>query len=416
MKGPTNRHKLLLLITNFGPGGAQRAFYDHSVFLKERYDVTEAVFDINELPNLYESGNPVHSLDVKGGSGMREKIQNFRERCRALKDLIARKDIGLCISHMDGANWVNVLSRSKAKKILFVQGTVIHDYAIADWLRILRKKVLIPWLYNKAQLTVAVSDGIKHELEHLCGVKHVVTIPNFFDTADIRDKAQIPLTPEWDAVFAAGEVLITSGRLHVQKKQRYLLPLLKTLKADRPALRLIILGDGDLREELMKEAKELGLRVYSGWDKEQPLTPDYDLYFPGYISNPFQFLKRATLFVFPSGWEGFPLAQCEAMISGVPVIAADCPTGPREIIAPGTFDPHYTLRTTEKTEYGYLLPMYDKPEFTPTWLAAINELLDDPAKRAALIPKGQERMQEFDKSVAMRKWFAVIDGVLKGGS
>lgn len=407
------RKKLLLLITNYGPGGAQRAFYDHSVFLKQQYDVSEAVFDKEELPNLYESGNPVYSLNVKGGSGIKGKIDNFRQRCRKLSNIIDREKIDLCISHMDGANWVNVLSKSRAKKILFVQGTVIHDYAISNWLRILRKKVIIPYLYNKAALTVAVADGIKYELEHYCGVKRVVTIPNFFDTADIQQKAEIPLAPEWSQVFAGSEILITSGRLHIQKKQRYLLPLLKKLVAERPGLKLIILGDGDLRNELIGEAQTLGLRVYSGWNKEQQLGPDYDLYFPGYINNPFQFLKRSTLFVFPSGWEGFPLALCEAMISGVPAITADCPTGPREIMMPGTFDPEYTLTKKEESQYGYLMPMVDKPEFEATWLAAIRELLDDPGKRAALVVAGQERMKEFDKSVATKKWFEVIEQVLK---
>jgi glycosyltransferase involved in cell wall biosynthesis len=412
MPATAPRKKLLLLITNYGPGGAQRAFYDHSIFLRQQYDVSEAVFNKDELPNLYESGNPVYSLDVQGGSGIKGKIDNFRQRCRKLSNIIAKEKIDLCISHMDGANWVNVLSKSRAKKILFVQGTVIHDYAISNWLRILRKKLIIPYLYNKAALTVAVADGIKYELEHYCGVKRVVTIPNFFDTAAIQEKAAIPLSAEWEEVFAGSEILITSGRLHIQKKQRYLLPLLKKLVAQRPNLKLIILGDGDLRNELIEEAGNIGLRVYSGWNKEQPLSADYDLYFPGYISNPFQFLKRSTLFVFPSGWEGFPLALCEAMISGVPAIAADCPTGPREIMMPGTFDPQYTLRKKEESTYGYLMPMVDKPEFEATWLDAINELLDNPEKRVALIKSGQERMKEYDKSVATEKWFAVIERVL----
>lgn len=412
MKEASTRHKLLLLITNFGPGGAQRAFYDQSIFLRERYDITEAVFDKDELPNLYETGNPLYSLDVKGGQGVRGKIANFRKRYQSLRRLVDRHGIALCISHMDGANWVNVLSGSRAKKILFVQGTVLHDYAISNWLRILRKKVIIPWLYNKAELTVAVSDGIKYELQHNCRVKNVVTIPNFFDVAQIGQKAQLPLDPAWEAVFAGNEVLITSGRLHVQKKQRYLLPLFKSLLQQRKALKLIILGDGELRQELLDEAASLGLRVYSGWNKEQPLNAGYDLFFPGYISNPFQFLKRSTLFVFPSGWEGFPLALCEAMISGVPVVAADCPTGPREIIVPGTFDPDYTLRKAEKTEYGYLLPMVDKPEFGAVWQEAITELLNDPQRCAQLAARGKERMKAFDKSVAVQKWYDVIDQVL----
>jgi len=403
---------LLLLITNYGIGGAQRAFYDHGIFLKEKYDVAEAVFDIDEAPQVYVSGNPVYSLNVKGGQGIKGKVMNFRQRCARLKALITEKNRDLCISHMDGANWVNILSRSSAKKILFVQGTVLHDYGISNWIRILRKKFIIPYLYNKADLTVVVSDGIKHELQHNCGVKKVETIPNFFDTEDIQRKADIPLSAEWEAIFAGNEVVITSGRLHVQKKQRFLLPVFRELLQKRKNLKLIILGDGPLRQELFDEARSLGLRYYSGWDRQQGLSSDYDIYFPGYVDNPFQFLRRATLFAFPSGWEGFPLALCEAMISGVPVLSADCPTGPREIIAPGTFDPDYRLTAIERTEYGYLLPMPGKAEFDRTWTEALTEMLDDANARKRLAANGRERMKAFDKSVAVQKWIEVIDRVL----
>lgn len=412
MKNTSDKPKLLQLITNLGQGGAQRAFYDHGVFLSKKFKVSEAVFDEGELPNLYQSGNPMYSLGVKGGKTAIEKIKNFKKRCIRLRDLVAEKNIAVCISHMDGANWVNVLSRSKAKKILFVQGTVLHDYAISNWIRIIRKKFIIPYLYNKADLTVAVSDGIKYELQHNCGVKKVETIPNFFDVATIQQKADESLDENWETVFRSAQVLITSGRLHVQKKQRYLLPLLHLLLQERKEVKLIILGDGPLRNDLINEAKQFGLSYYSSWDPKQVLSADYNIYFPGYLSNPFQFLKRSSLFIFPSGWEGFPLALCEAMISGVPVIAADCPTGPREILAPGTFDPSYTLRTTEKTEYGYLMPMVDKPHFVEQWKEAILELLDNQDRRNILIRNGKNRMKAFDQSVAMEKWFQVIDRVL----
>lgn len=139
-----NKVKILQLITNFGQGGAQRAFYDHAVFLRERYEVGEAVFDAEESPNLYPSGNPVYSLKVKGGAGALNKIKNFRERPQQLQRLVNNEGFAVCISHMDGANWVNVLSRSKAKKILFVQGTVLHDHDVKPWMQLLRKKVSVP--------------------------------------------------------------------------------------------------------------------------------------------------------------------------------------------------------------------------------------------------------------------------------
>jgi glycosyltransferase involved in cell wall biosynthesis len=191
-----------------------------------------------------------------------------------------------------------------------------------------------------------------------------------------------------------------------------LLRLLKQLLNKTTGLKLVIMGDGPLRADLLSEAATMGLRCYNGWNPTEALKPDCDIYFPGYISNPFQFLKRSTLFLFPSGWEGFPLALCEAMISGVPVLAADCPTGPREIIAPGTFDAAYSLRCIEETEYGYLLPMADKQEFEEAWIKAIMDILNNNTKRIAFIANGKERMKAYDKTVVMQQWFDVIDKVL----
>jgi hypothetical protein len=66
MKDP----RLLLVITNLGLGGAQRAFRDHSVALAKHFSVQEAVFNL-EGGNLFPSGNPLTSLEVAGGGGPR---------------------------------------------------------------------------------------------------------------------------------------------------------------------------------------------------------------------------------------------------------------------------------------------------------------------------------------------------------
>lgn len=404
------RYKIAMLITNMGKGGAQRVFYDHAQYLKDHYNIGEVVFDKNEDERIYNSGLPLYSLDVKSGRGIAGKFLNLYRRVNALRLLIKKQQFDLVISHMDGANWVNVLA-GKHKKILVVHGTILHDYATSDRVRKARLKWFIPKLYQKADAVVAVSEGIKFELEQFCGLKNVSAIPNFFDLRSIGNKAVMDLPLGWNPVFQ-NPVLITSGRLHEQKKQRFLFPVFQKLKKDFPDLKLVILGDGELRSELIDESKRLSFKTYHVWEG-MALHEEYDVYFPGYVENPFSFLARSTVFAFPSGWEGFPLALCEAMISGVAVVAADCPTGPREILSPGTFDSNYTLSKAEETKFGFLMPMVDKTNFEDVWTDVIKRLLQDDNKRRQFIQYGQERMLKYDRPNIMREWELLINEILK---
>ncbi len=405
-------HKILLLITNLGKGGAQRVFHDHSLFLSERYAVEEAVFDKNEDQNLFPSGNKLHSLDVRSANGLWGKIQHFYQRCKRLKKVIATENIQLCISHMDGANWVNVLSNSSAKKILVVHGTILHDHNQKPWMQWLRRRLIIPFVYNRADITVAVSEGIKHELEKACGVRHVQAIPNYFEVEKIQQAARQPLPAHWESLFARHQTMVNSGRFNEQKKQRYLLTLLARLKSEQKNVKLILLGDGELRQTLLSEAEALQLRCYTPWT-EMPFHEQYDVYFAGYSPNPFPYLSRSTLFVFPSGWEGFPMALCEAMISGVPVLTADCPTGPRQILAPGTFDASYSLEQSEQTPFGWLMPTTDKPGFEEEWYKVIFHMLGDQSLRKSMAAKAVERMNDFRKENVVNQWTDLIDSLLR---
>ncbi|GGF20459.1 glycosyltransferase [Hymenobacter cavernae] len=409
------RKKLLLLIPNLGLGGAQRVFHDHSVELGRQYTVTEAVFNL-EGGNMYPSQNELVSLDVAGGGSPLEKLRNFARRITRLKALKHRLATDVCVSHLEGADYVNLLSKGSEKVILCIHGSKLHDANIRGAAGWLRKKVLMPGLYNRADRIVTVSRDINPELIGGFGVKpeKLVTINNFFEVKQIEEKAQEALTAAEQAVYEAAPVLVTSGRLSLQKNQAPLLDCFAALLKRQPA-KLVFVGDGELRTELVAHARNLGLRVYEAWSAAE-LTPEYDVYFMGLQQNPFKYIRPATLFVFPSAWEGFPMALGEAMICGLPVVTTDCPTGPREILAPETSKPATPIRRAERATYGMLMPMLNHPASLTAdlgvWTETLHELLQNVVERQHLGKLAQQRMQDFTREKIFSQWIDVIQDVL----
>lgn len=407
---------LLLVISNLGLGGAQRVFHDHSVELAKHYAVTEAVFNM-EGGNMYPSGNPQHSLDVAGGGSPVHKIRNFGRRIARLRALKRQLNAAVCISHLEGADYVNLLSKGSEKVVLCIHGSKVHDGNIRGPLGWLRKKVLIPGLYNRADRIVTVSRDINPELIESFGVKpeKLVTINNFFEVEQIAARAQEPLTAAEAAIYTGAPVLVTSGRLTLQKNQAPLVAIFAALRQRRPA-RLVFVGDGELRDDLVGQARALGLRVYTAWDGDSLTTEsDYDVYFLGLQQNPFKYIRPAQLFVFPSAWEGFPMALGEAMVCGVPAVTTDCPTGPREMLAPSTVTPAVPIRAAEAAEFGVLMPMLNhlatRAADQQVWTDTIDELLSDPARRTRLGQLARQRMQDFTRERIFRQWVQLIEAL-----
>jgi glycosyltransferase involved in cell wall biosynthesis len=408
------RKKILMVIPNLGLGGAQRAFSDHSVALSKYYDVTEVVF-ARDSKNLYPSGKQPEVLGVEGGGSLLNKVRNFFRRVTELRRLKDRIRPDICISHLEGADYVNLLSKGPEKVIVLIQGSKSHDINIVGPIGWLRKKVLIPWLYKRADHIVTVSRDIMPEMIYDFGIapEKVSAINNSFELEAVWQQAQEALSPEMQAVYGSAPILVTSGRLAPQKNYPPLVELFATVNQQQPA-KLVFIGDGELRTELIDQARTLGLRVYAAWT-DDALTPDYDVYFVGLQHNPFKYIRPATLFVFPSAFEGFPLALGEAMTCGATVMSADCPTGPREMLAPNSQVPAMPIRYTEWAEYGVLLPMLwgtstikiDEQQ----WVGAICTLLNDTAKRKELGRKAQVRAKDFSHASTFARWHELLEAI-----
>ena len=185
------------------------------------------------------------------------------------------------------------------------------------------KAKLIPYLVKKyypaADRVVCVSMEVARDLKSL-GVpeEKFVVIYNPVISQELFEKAKEPLDHPW---FADGvPVILGAGRLSPQKDFPTLLKAFSLVRRRRRA-RVVILGEGEERERLRQLSEELGVAR--------------EVDFPGFDPNPYRWMKKAAVFVLSSRWEGLPGVLIEALALGTPVVATDCPSGPREILEDG---------------------------------------------------------------------------------
>ncbi|WP_438864512.1 glycosyltransferase [Neptunicella sp.] len=180
---------------------------------------------------------------------------------------------------------------------------------------------LAPWIYRcLTNPVIAVSRGVADDLIACSVVREqdVITAPNPVISEQSLHASCQPAQHPW-LQNKNGKVVVAVGRLNHQKG----FDLLLQAFADMPHqanCRLVIFGEGELRSALETQIRAMNL------------TSRVDL--AGYIDNPLAEIKQADLFVLSSRFEGSPNGLVEAMSVGTPVVAFDCPHGPREILKP----------------------------------------------------------------------------------
>ncbi|MCZ6872143.1 MAG: glycosyltransferase, partial [bacterium] len=188
---------------------------------------------------------------------------------------------------------------------------------------------------------------------------------------ETRKKVQAPLVHPW---FEPGcpPVLLAVGRLAKQKDFGTLLRAFARLRRSQPA-RLLILGEGPERPALETLVRELGL--------------EQDVRLPGFVDNPYAYMARASAFVLSSLWEGLPTVLVEALFCGAPVVATDCPSGPREILRGG--------------ELGGLVPMRDPVALADSMQMALAGKIPRPTR---------ESWQSYTVETVVDRYIAILFG------
>lgn len=224
----------------------------------------------------------------------------------------------------------HLLARSDSRLVLRVANTPSIHLA-SNSVRHVVGRNLLPFVYNRADQIIAISNGVKDDLvdEFSVPSKKITTVYNPIDLSMVDEQATAPLTHRW--LSESHQTIVGLGRLTPQKDFSTLLQSFAAVHAATPSARLLILGDGELRKSLQTLAESLNISDV--------------VEFTGYVDNPYKYLSRADLFVLSSKWEGFGLCVLEALACSCPVVSTDCPNGPREILGDG--------------EYGRLVPVGD---------------------------------------------------------
>ena len=127
---------------------------------------------------------------------------------------------------------------------------------------------------------------------------------------------------------------------------------------------MVIIGSGEHEHDLLKKIEGAGLQK--------------QIHMAGVMSREkaLRLLSASRLLVFPSVWEGLPIAPLEAMALGLPVVASDI-GGTNEIVCSG--------------ETGFLLPRFEASAYGD----AIRQLLTDESKRLTFGRSGRERVMRI---------------------
>jgi len=211
--------------------------------------------------------------------------------------------------------------------------------------------------------------------EKVIALENSVDFERFADVPITKIEAKSKLTDVPVDAFVYGTV----ARFGPYKGHSFLIKAFEKVKKQVPSARLILTGDGPLKEEIQEQAAKAGL--------------DDSVHFLGRRDDIPKLLRAMDAFVLPSiGSEGMPLAILEAMATGVPCIASSL-SGIPEVI--------------NNSDVGLLVPPRDENALAEAMITLANA---PKQKRKALIEKAKERIRQFySHDVVQKKLEKIYD-------
>jgi GalNAc-alpha-(1->4)-GalNAc-alpha-(1->3)-diNAcBac-PP-undecaprenol alpha-1,4-N-acetyl-D-galactosaminyltransferase len=365
--------RITIVTPSLSAGGAERSVVLLSEgFLQRGYDVAIVTLygtaaDVFAVPDRIQR----LALNIAADSPtfIHGSWRNLN-RLVALRKAIRATEPDVVISNMTETNVLTKLALANTgHPVIMIEHSDPARNARSRIWELLRRLV-----YPRAASLVSVSSGINDYFTWLSESRRVV-IPNPVGSNAPQALAdgKPPLDPNKKWIAAMGRLIPVKGFDR-------LLPAFAKLARKHVDWALVIMGEGELRPELEETIVRLDL-------KERVLLN-------GFVSDPIAILENCEFFVMCSRSEGFPYALLEAMSCGLPVVAMDCASGPREIIRDGTD--------------GILVLEGDVEALS----AAMDRLMADNEERDRLGERAAEVRERFGLEKIIQQWETLFATIL----
>lgn len=309
--------KLAIFVPNLGGGGAEKVMVMIAGKIAERGHRVDLLVVRGEGPYIKQISPKVRLVDLHA----RRTILSLPSLVKYLRN---ERPVTI-LSTLDHANLVTLLAKliSCVRTRVVIREATIPSIS-ADNAHSIKEKIM-PWLislfYPLADIVVAVSHAVANDLIRISGLpkNKIKVIYNPVDVEGILRKVEEGMVHPW---FRPKElpVVLGVGRLNPPKSFVDLIRAFAIVRAQKQC-RLVILGEGPERPALVRLARELGVHT--------------DVWIPGFVENPYPYMKHASVFVLPSKFEGMPNVLIEALALGVPVVATNCLGGSEEVLEHG---------------------------------------------------------------------------------
>jgi GalNAc-alpha-(1->4)-GalNAc-alpha-(1->3)-diNAcBac-PP-undecaprenol alpha-1,4-N-acetyl-D-galactosaminyltransferase len=361
--------KVTLVIYALEGGGAERVMsIVANYWATHGWDVTLIILADATKPAFYQLAPQIElkHLGIIGDSpNVLTLLRTGWQRIEILRTAIIASQPDAVISFLNTVNVLTLIACRNSNIPTIVSEHIYPEFSEVNqgW------QLLMKWTYRWADRVTLLTQNALPFYPASRGYRSIV-IPN----PVLIPESDISTTP-----LIHTPSLIAMGRLHPQKGFDLLLVAFAKIHAKYPDWHLTILGEGQMRSELEALRAQLGLVEC--------------VHLLGSVKNVNAHLRQADLFVMPSRFEGFPMALCEAMACGLPVLAADCLSGPREIVRDGID--------------GILVP----PEDVDALAAGLDALMSDPLRRQQLAQAAPQVLNRFGLERIMGLWTEAIGQV-----